>query len=119
MEVENAMKSLGWNAFPADTNNLGPKDCIVRWTNYTFDLLTQESYWGTPEICITFNIENNNELPYIIDEILVNVTDYVESSGAANCTSFKFTHSVVQPLGELTTVELYADIQYEKDWIEE
>lgn len=118
METENAMKKLGWNAYPSDTNALGPKDCIVKWTNYTWDLISQESYWGIPELCIKFNVENTNELPYIIAEILENVTHDVEESGADDCTAFKFTRSVIGELGEVTSVELYADIEYEVDWVD-
>ena len=118
MAVEDAMNELGYDTNPQDTGSLGPRECVVRYSGFNHEIDTNESYWVGLEILILLNIDNNNEIPYQIVEILENVTDYVERSATPNCTSFKFTRVIPYPNGESTRIELYSTYDFEIDWVD-
>jgi hypothetical protein len=116
--VEEGMNRLGYEVLSQNTNDLGPKECMVRYSDVIHELETNMSYWDGMELLILYNEADNNELPYNIVEILDNVTRYVEDSQYDNSTSFRFTRVELIWNGESTKVEIYGQFDFEIDWVD-
>jgi hypothetical protein len=116
--VEQAMRELNYTTNSNYTNELSENECTVVYSDFENNVDTQESYWDLIWLKVIFNVNDNNEVPYKIREILRFVTDYVEKSGAPNCTSFMFGTTHAPPLGTLTQVEMNCCYKCETDWIE-
>ena len=118
LQIENSLKKLGFKTNPRVQNSLDNKECVVTFSNMIIDILTNESYDTKIEMCIDFNIDNNNEVPYIVLEMLENITKDVENSEVPWCTSFRFTDINYNPgEGEMVSIKLYAQFYLECDWI--
>lgn len=117
LQIENSLKKLGFKVNPRIQEKLDNKECVITFSNMIIDILTNESYDTKIEMCITLNIDNNNEFPYIILEMLENITKDVEDSEVPWCTSFRFTNIDCFADGEMVNVKLYAQFYLECDWI--
>jgi hypothetical protein len=118
LEVEKSLSKLGYKNSPRLQEAMANKECVVTFTDVPIDIYTNESYAVDVELCIELNIDNNNEFPYTILEIIENVTRDVEASGAPWCTGFRFTKPTYSTLGETINVHLYAIYPMELDWID-
>jgi len=119
MQVELSLAKLGYKVQPRIQESVVSKECIVTFSDVPIDIYTDESYDFRIEICIELNIDNNNEFPYVIMEIVRNVTRDVEDSETPWCTGFRFTKPVYSIGGEMINVRLFAEYPLELDWIEE
>ena len=118
-EVEKSLKALGYDTNPVDQNSLHNKECVVTYSDVDLSVYTQEEYDYNVYIEIELNIDNNNELPYVIFEITKNVTHDVENAEVPWCTSFQFTNSSPQKLGSSTNITLTAKYMPIFDWVED
>ena len=117
--VENTLRSLGYDVNVDKTNVLNNKECIVYYSGIPIDIYTQESYDVNVEITIHLNLDNQNELPYVVGEILANVTEQVEVSEVPWCTGFHFISVTPNQLGSESTIDMVAKYEIELDWIED
>lgn len=118
-EVEKALKKLGYDTNPIEQTQLHNKECVVTYSNVDISVYTQEEYDYNVYIDIEINIDNNNEIPYVIFEITKNVTDDVEQSEVPWCTSFQFTNTSVVSLGTSAAITLTAKYEPILDWVED
>jgi hypothetical protein len=116
-EVEKSLRKLGYDTNPVDQTSLHNKECVVTYGDVDLSVYTQEEYDFNVYIEIEFNLDNNNELPYMIAEIVKNVTFDVEQAVVPWCTSFQFTNSSPHKLGQSTNVTLTAKYEPIYDWI--
>lgn len=117
--VEQGLRSIGYKVNSTYQESLGNKECYVVYTGFGNELVTQQSYWNEAFIKIVLNIDDNNDTPTVIREILQVVTKYVEDSKAPECTSFKFLPNIdVNPYGTTSNVEIPASFRMESDWID-
>lgn len=119
MEIESALRSLSYDTNPSDVNNLHDKECVVLYGDVDLSVYTQEEYDYKIYITIEFPIQNNNEIPYVIMDVVQNITDVVEQSEVPWCTSFQFTNCTVLKLGSTHLVTLTAYYEPIKDWTED
>jgi hypothetical protein len=116
--VEEAMRKLNYTTNSNYTNELNENECSVVYNSFDNSVETQESYWDLVWLKIIFNVNDNNEVPYKISNILSFVTKYVEESEAPNCTSFMFGPVHAPPLGTTTQVEMSCCYKFENDWMD-
>jgi len=114
--VENTLRELGYDVNADITNVLNAKECVVYYSGIPLDLESQMSYDVNVEITIHLNLDNQNELPYVVGEILANVTEAVEISEVPWCTGFRFTSVQPEMPGSLTTLDMIAVYEIELDW---
>ena len=117
-ELEKYLKQLGSDTNPVDQTQLHNKECVVKYSDVDTAIYTQEEYDFNVYITIELVIDNNNEIPYVIMEIIKNITYNVEQSEAAPwCTSFYFTSSHVTPLNTSSFITLTAKYEPIVDWV--
>ena len=119
VEVETSLRALGYDTNPVEQTQLHNKECVVRYSDVDTDIYTQEEYDFVIYIDIEINLDNNNEVPYVIMEIMKNVTHDVENTEVPWCTSFYFTKPTVIPNGTLTNVILHGRYEPIVDWVED
>ena len=117
--VEEAMRKLNFQTNSNYVNEMGENECTVIHSDYDSNIDTQESYWDTVWLKIMFNVADNGEVPYTISRVKKFVTNYVEESGAPNCTSFYFGPCPSTVLGTMTKIEMNCRYSFEVDWEEE
>lgn len=117
MKVEESLRNLGYDTNPTDQTSLHNKECVVKYSNVKIDIYTQEEYEMDTFITVEFNIDNNNELPYVIYEMIKNVTYDVEQATVPWCTSFQFVDSDCRELGTTHNVLLTAKFMPIYDWV--
>jgi hypothetical protein len=115
--VESALRSLSYDTNPSDANQLHDKECVVLYGDVDISVYSQQEYEYKIYITIEFGIANNNEIPYTIMEMVQNITDIVEESGVAWCTSFQFSNCSVSKPGSVHVVTLTAFYEPVKDWV--
>jgi len=116
--VERGLEKLGYRVNSFTQEQLPKNECVVLYTDFKFNVDTTESYYGDIYITINFNVDDNLELPYAIIEIIANVTQYLEESGAPWCTSFRFLKPRITNSGNTSYVELPAVYSMEVDWVD-
>jgi len=116
-EVEKSLRALGYDTNPADQNSLHNKECVVLYDTIDTEVFTQEEYDHKVYITIDLCIDNNNEIPDTIIEIVKNVTDDVEESEVPWCTSFQFTNTSITKLGTTHLAHLIAYYEPIIDWV--
>lgn len=116
-ELEKHLKLLGYETNPTDQNSLHNKECVVKYNDVDTSVYTQEEYDFNIYITIELVIDNNNEIPYTIIEIIKNITYFVEQSEVPWCTSFYFTNSHVTPLNSSSLITLTAKYEPIVDWV--
>lgn len=117
--VERGLEKLGYSVNDRLQEKLAQNECTVTYTGCREAIDTTESYYGPFEMCITFQVDDNNEIPYMIMEIMPSITKYVEDSGAPWCTSFRFSKTEVRQLGGTTSiVNMYCIYDMELDWVD-
>jgi hypothetical protein len=119
MVVEETLRKLGYDVNPEKTNTMNNKECTVRYTGIPIELECQESYSIKLEITIHLNIDNQNELPYVVADILCNTTQSVEVSDVPWCTNFHFINIPIQDLGTEMAIDMIAQYEVILDWIED
>lgn len=117
VEVEKSLRKLGYDTNPVDQSSLHNKECVVTYEGVDLSVYTQEEYDAPVFINIEFNLDNNNELPYMIFELVKNVTYDVEQAQVPWCTSFQFTNAVTHNLGTTSNVVLTAKYEPILDWV--
>ena len=117
VKVEESLRNLGYDTNPVDQTSLHNKECVVKYDNVDVSVYTQEEYDYAVYITIEFNLDNNNELPYMIFELTKNVTYDVEQAQVPWCTSFQFTNCSCHVLGSSTNVILTAKYEPIYDWV--
>lgn len=117
IKVEECLRELGYATNALNTNKVSNKQCVVTYSNVSLDILTQESYNFEVEIEINLTIDNSNEVPYTIFEIVENVTKFVEASNVRWCSGFCFKHCSTNFMGEGCDITLTAYYQLEVDWM--
>jgi hypothetical protein len=115
--VEQGLRSIGYKVNSTVQEKLGSKECYVIYTKFGNEVLTQQSYWSQVFIEVVMNVQDNNDIPFIIDEVLDKITKFVEESQAPQCTSFIFGDIDVNNLGTTSEVVFNAKYKYERDWI--
>ena len=118
-EVEASLRALGYDTNPVEQSQLHNKECVVRYSNVSSGIFTQEEYDFVVYIDIEINVDNNNEIPYVVMEIMKNVTHDVENSVVPWCTSFYFEDPVITPLGTSTNIVLRGRYEPIIDWVED
>lgn len=115
--VEEGLRKLRWKVNSNLQEKYGDRECAVVYSGYKSKIDTTESYWCHTYIKVVFSINDNNNFPEYIAEILNEVTKYVEESEAPNCTSFVFEEVKVVPYGTTSVVEIYGRYSNEVDWV--
>ena len=117
MRTEAAIKKLGYVVNPTNVNQQSNKECVVTYSNISMEVLTQESYNFDVELSITLTVDNNNEVPYVIFELVEKITKEVEASETRHCTGFYFRNCHTNFLGDMCEITLVACYQFELDWL--
>jgi len=118
-EVEKSLRNLAYDTNPVDQTQLHNKECVVKYSDVSVAVYTQEEYDYLVYITIELFVDNNNELPYVIFELTKNVTHDVEEAEVPWCTSFQFTNCTVQQLGTSSNITLTSSYEPIFDWVTE
>lgn len=115
--VERSLEKLGYKVNDTLQEKYEPYECAVTYESCNFHVETTESYWGDVGLRITINIDENNDIPYRVVEILDTVTRDVERSKADWCTGFKFLTPILYEYGQTHRVDLPAVFCMEINWV--
>jgi hypothetical protein len=116
--VERGLESMGFKVNSFQQEKIEPNECVVTVENCNFAVETTSSYYGEIVLRIMLNVDDNNELPYIVVEIMENITRYVEESNAPWCTTFRFLQPEFTEFGETHRVDFICVYSQEITWVE-
>jgi len=106
--VESSLKEIGWKINDQIQEHFDTRECAVIYSNIESEIETNLSYKQINYISILFDIDNNNDLPYVVEPILRTITNKVMTSGAPHCDSFVFTGAHSTQIGNSFRIEMIA-----------
>lgn len=116
--VERSLARMGWKVNNTVQEKMSENECTVIYASFDNNLETTESYYNAAWIKVIFDVNDNNQIPTIINNIVRTVTHDVEVSEAPYCTSFYFGKAQVYPGGTTNRIELNAKYMMEVDWVD-
>lgn len=86
-----SLQNLGFKVNDKYQDAYAPGELAVVYTSVDFSQETTHEYLAHMIMNIIIDIDNSEELPYLVMKIIGTTQEYVENSGAPNCTSFKYS----------------------------
>jgi len=108
-----AFENLGYKVNDKYQEAMQPGECVIVIDHMDFEQITTMDYEAMIYYKIILVMEDPSELPYEIVRIIGNTQDYIEKSGAPDCTSFKYGQPYTDNnhFGNTIRVEIPADIR--------